>query len=370
MRIGLILPCRLSEPLPSTRVQLINVMPLLRQRGFECVVVHETSPPSEQPDELPEVAEVLRRGVNIVIFQKVYGPAAQRLAKDLRTKGVKTIFMVCDRIVTSMAAATDVTLTVTEHLASLYPQDLRHRLQVVHDGIERIDVRKAVYRPDAGSLRRPLRAVVVTSARLDHIPVLGMPPPWLQVVVVGDYPAPEQWGRSIRAHWYAWRRETALQRLAHLKSLCNPRIQFRRWTPDGVYRELLDADIAMIPVERDPPLSAHDPAPAWSVKSENRLTLKMAVGLPVVASPVPSYGPLLADSTCGLLAEDRQAWLCALESLRDPIRRQAMGRQARERVVRSFSLEHQARRLGAVLRRLAVDGGPVSISSGAVDIHG
>ena len=124
------------------------------------------------------------------------------------------------------------------------------------------------------------------------------------------------------------------------------------WDFDTVHQLMANSDIGIIPVDME-----HEPLPgqtvsSWQVRSENRLTMKMAVGLPVIASPVPSYLPVVQQGKNGFIATTRDEWLAFFEELRDPRRREEIGRSARESVLRKYSKEEQARKLLAVLDRV------------------
>jgi len=99
------------------------------------------------------------------------------------------------------------------------------------------------------------------------------------------------------------------------------------------------ADIGIIPIDQE------DNPEGWNLKSENRLTMKMCVGLPVIATPIPSYQAVVEHGRNGFLARTQTDWLTCLEALRDPGLRRAMGERARETVIKTYSKEEQACRL-------------------------
>lgn len=354
MKIGLILPGAQDPPLPSTRVALLNVLPHLRLAGLAPVVLHAPDLPSETPTLQLNADAIAASNIGIVIFQKVYGGSAVALAQALEVRNVRTVFLVCDRVVADMAAATSATVCVTSYLASLYPEELSAKMHVVHDGIERPDRVKTQWRDDRGSALNPLRAVLVTSARLDQIPVLGTPPPWLHIDIVGNYPPTNEWTNRLREQWRAWQQQPHRRR-QQLQLALSPRVSLQAWHPDGVYDTLVQADIGIIPIDRSPPVRADHPPPAWIVKSENRLTLKMSVGLPVIATPIPAYKPVVSTGRNAYLASTRDDWLDALTRLRDPAHRATMGSAARQSVAQSFSIQRQAERILGVLRQLKPD---------------
>ena len=137
-----------------------------------------------------------------------------------------------------------------------------------------------------------------------------------------------------------------------LRFLANRRIKRVQWHPETVYQRMAAADIGIIPVE-----VIDDPVPGaqiswWQVKSENRLTMKMSIGLPVIAGPVPSYLPVIDQGRNGYIAETAHEWLKCLEQLRDPTTRREIGELARDSVTRRFSKEAQAAKLITILGEL------------------
>src|SRR4051812_9549370 len=113
IKIGFILASNSRQPLPSTRVAVLNMFPFLRANDFEPHVVFEPSEPTESP-VLPDLApRLIAEGFRLVFFQKVTGPSVLDVARKLSAAGVKTVFGVCDLLDVSMVEATDMTITVT-----------------------------------------------------------------------------------------------------------------------------------------------------------------------------------------------------------------------------------------------------------------
>jgi hypothetical protein len=360
-RIGFVLLSPSRRPQPSTRIAVLNILAPLRERGLDPVILHDPEVAEERP-ALDGLARRAREaGCAAVVFQKVHGDSALAEAAALRTTGIATVWTVCDVIDPAMARAVDRTACVTEHLRACYPAALQERLHVVHDGIEHPERVKSAWSDHRGDARRPLRAVLVTSSSLTSLPVLGALPEWLELTIVGRYAPAHARLRRWREAWWQWRRcRTTAERWALARFLANPRIHRTAWDPHGVYDAIEAADIGLIPVDAVPPGAPGAPEPAWRLKSENRLTLLMAAGLPVVASPLPAYLPVVRDGQDAMLAGDRAAWLQALERLRDPALRRAMGRSAREAVLERYSREAQARTLSDVIDAALQDvaGGP------------
>lgn len=352
VKIGFVLLSNSGNPLPSTRIAVLNMLPFLRDARFDCHVVYEPAQSAERPD-IPDIAQRLAdEGFRIVFFQKVRGPAVLQLVQRLSALGVKAVFGVCDVVDPEMVAATDATIAVTEFLRELHPPELRGKISVVHDGIENSQARKSRWSQSRGSRKDPLRAVLVASSSPSRLPVLESPPPWLHVTIVGAYPASGKATDYLRQARWKMLEQTWMERRAYISFLANRRIRCVPWDPQGVYAELLKADIGIIPVDAPPQTGPNLPVPPWKAKSENRLTLKMSTGLPVVSTPIPSYEAVVRHGVNGFLAPTRRDWMDSLEALRDPQLRRDIGERARVSVVERYSQHEQARRLIDVLRRV------------------
>lgn len=349
IRIGFVLLSNSHHPQPSTRISVLNVLPHLRAAGFVPSILHDPADDCAMPDlDHLDIGRVAAEH-DIVYFQKVHGPSVLRAAAALKRAGVATVYGACDDIEPSMIEATDATVLVTEFLRSVQPRSLHAKIHVVHDGIENPGVFKREHADHVGTPRRPLRAVLVASAALTRLPVIGTPPPWLTVTIVGRYPPHSQTWRRLRHIRWEFARQQPGERREYLSFLLGRGIERVAWDPVDVYTRMLQADVGIIPIET---LSATDPRPAWMLKSENRLTMKMALGLPVIATPIPSYEPVVRPGVDALFARSPGEWLQHLQTLRDPVVRRTMGRAARESVLRRYSKEEQAHRLIAVLRLL------------------
>ncbi len=337
----------IHQPQPSTRIAVLNILSLLK-RDLQTSILFEPTTSTEFPKLEGVAQDAASLGCDIVVMQKVHGPSGVALARELRSLGIRSLFLTCDQIDNAMVQAVDRTVVVTDYLRSLHLPALQANIEVVHDGIEEPHRCKQQWRTDAGSPKRPLRACLVTSARLAALPVLRLPPRWLQVHIVGRYDEGE---RPLRAFLHAMAADTHESRWARLSFALSRRIQRIPWSLQRTYEELEAADIGTIPIEGSPSADAACP-PMWMRKSENRLTLMMAAGLPVIATPIPAYESVIEQGVTGFLARSQADWLRALEQLRRPELRRSMGQAARRSVLPRFSKEEQARRLLGVLHSL------------------
>lgn len=330
---------------------MLNMLPYLKAAGFESCILFEPAYPNETPDLSGVAARAIDASCDVVVLQKVSGPSALSLARQLNVAGIRTVFSVCDLVDNAMVEATDATVIVTDFLKSLYSTAMQSRIHVVHDGIEQLAVCKIDWSSHRGGTANPLQAVLVTSSSLASLPVLGQPPGWLNVHVVGRY---ERGLRRLKEIRWTWAMQAPGDRLAYVSFLINRRIQCVPWDSLGVYREMKQADIGVIPIDTrvaETDVDALSPV-TWNLKSENRLTMKMSMGLPVIATPIPSYESVITHGVNGFFARSPNDWVACLSALRDPARRREMGLAARAAVVERFSMEAQSIKLIRVLEHV------------------
>jgi glycosyltransferase involved in cell wall biosynthesis len=331
------------NPIPSTRIACLNLFPYLHQAGYLPDVVFEPVEPHEMPRVDGLVEKVLDGGYETVVFQKIHGDSVLQAIKRLRQAGVRTIYSVCDLVDNDMAGAVDATVAVTHYLRSMYDPRLHPRIHVVHDGIERPDICRKVAsdRPQRGA--RSLIAGLVTSHSPYAVPVLGvLPDPW-RAHIIGRFPAVHPWWQRLRrARWGTSGSHSLTSTLRILRAALHPRVRHISWDPVTVYNRLLACDIGIIPIDAAANGGGQASPPGWKLKSENRLTLKMALGLPVIATPIPSYEAVIRHAENGFFARSRADWLSCLKRLQDPQVRMEVGARARQAVLARYSMEAQA----------------------------
>lgn len=353
IKIGFVLLSNSKNPIPSTRVSILNMLPYLKKAKFAPHIVFEPDTGCETPDLGNLASKLITEQFEIVYFQKVYGKSVENTVEKLTAEGIKTIYGVCDLINVEMTKKTDATITVTDYLKSLYPPELQHKISVVHDGIEHPEFEKKDINPSRGSNKNKLNAVLVSSAFLGHLPVIKSIPKWLTISIIGRYYPNEQITNRLKAsYWHLANLDNIEKRNEHFRFLLNSRIRCLPWHPTNVYQMMRQADIGIIPINTEPKYeSTNTPAP-YLVKSENRLTMKMSIGLPVIATPIPSYLPVIEQGENGFFARSETEWLETLELLRDPNTRYKIGITARKSVLQKYSQPQQAKKLIQTLKDL------------------
>ena len=127
--------------------------------------------------------------------------------------------------------------------------------------------------------------------------------------------------------------------------LGDARVEFTPWSWEVEVPRMHQCQIAVVPVKPDP----------WSRwKFYYKLVQCMAMGLPVVASPIGSNLEILEDGRTGFLADTPEEWYDRLRRLaEDAELRRAMGREARRVVEERFTLTGQLDFVEREMRALA-----------------
>ena len=113
-------------------------------------------------------------------------------------------------------------------------------------------------------------------------------------------------------------------------------VEFVKWGLDTYQQDLQACDAAVLPMAIDE---------STEVKSPNRLQLCMALGLPAVVSPLPSYLDQLGrHPEIALVADSEEEWYSHLKALLDPARRNEIAQRGREIIEAEYTLEHYGER--------------------------
>jgi hypothetical protein len=114
------------------------------------------------------------------------------------------------------------------------------------------------------------------------------------------------------------------------------------WSLPDEVANLRSFDIGLMPLEDDP----------WTRgKCGYKALQYMAVGIPVVCSPVGMNVEIVTEGETGLLADDLAAWERQLSRLIDsPALRQQLGAAGEQEVLQNYSLRAMAPRLASLLR--------------------
>lgn len=103
-----------------------------------------------------------------------------------------------------------------------------------------------------------------------------------------------------------------------------------KWTQEAWAKEMLKGDIVICP----------QPEGIRDAKSNVKVTTAMALGMPVIASPIPAYTEVIRQGENGFLASIHRLdeWREALQALKDPDVRARVSKAARE-TAKGYSLD-------------------------------
>ena len=120
-------------------------------------------------------------------------------------------------------------------------------------------------------------------------------------------------------------------------------VEVRSWSETTEARDVGDIDVGIMPIPDEP---------FERGKCGYKLIQYMACGLPAVASPVGANPKIVEEGATGYLASTTSEWVKALDGLRqDPALRLKMGKEARLKVERTYSVQAQVPRILEVLEK-------------------
>jgi hypothetical protein len=223
------------------------------------------------------------------------------LAKLARHWGISTIGVRCDQLSGNYDQLFDLTVVPTEGLAK--------ELGIVNF----IAIEDVIEVPD-GCFKRSYK-----SQEIIKVAWVGHP----------DYePFLTDWIHQVQSH-------PEIQHQFQFEIISKGDFATITWREHSVFQDVIDCDIAIIPL----------PTSQWYVnKSTNRLAMMFALGMPVIASPLPSYLTLGKHGLNMLFAESPEQAQEHLIYLKSQSARQKLGTEARKSLGDRFSVD----RIGAM----------------------
>lgn len=265
----------LSGPIKmaSSRLHGYSIHESLQSRGWESHLLFQLK---HRIDDLPlpvrwfQSPLLFRKG-DIVVFQKLVGVATLEALQQLRNRGIATIYIDCD-FPPKIPEARLATLTVvsSEFLAELYRDEGISNVKVIGEAFE------ASQRPRRKFESKKLRCVWFGA--MDNIKQMELYA--LKKLMQREFPD------------------------MTLEIISNTRHATINW--DFSWDEIKRCDFAVI---------TGTECLTSFCKSSNRLIQAMALGLPVIAYPLPAYKPIIRHGRNGLLAGNEQEWMDALRAI-------------------------------------------------------
>lgn len=289
-RIGWVLTGGLS--LASSRLQGHRIHDYLVTEGYDSHIIAENFGAHEKNYSrmfFATARRILRMRCDIVFFQKP-GWMMFKMSEILRLRGVRTIAIQCDPFSGDYARYFDATILTSE--------ELKQQLDVPNAYVidDMLEVPRQIHKTDYAARSEQLR-----------------------VVWVGQGTGPGG-KKFIEPFFQALGQHPLIAGRTELITISRGDWATYQWSLETVYDQLCRCDVAIIPLPED----------AWvNAKSTNRLTMLMALGMPTIISPIPSYQRIArADENC-MIARRIDEFAAAIEQCRDEAIRTRLGMAGR-----------------------------------------
>lgn len=287
-----------NENVGSSRIQGINIHNYFNKIGIKSIILQKNSimKPCLTITMWQQLIILLSK-YDVLIFQKIFDSKAMRFALLARKFGIKTIFLQSDLIETKMVKKVDAIVVSSEYLKRYYDNKYGIKTFLIEDAIE---VNKNLFKKDYECKEK---ITLIWVGHKDN---------WKTLDII--YQALEK----INDNSFC------------LKTISNHPDADIKWKLETVFQEILKGDIGVIPCLSD----------EWSkAKSNNRLTMFMALGLPVIASAIPSYQKIINHGKNGFIAKNIDDWIKSLLILKDNKNREKIGLKGREDALNNFDIE-------------------------------
>jgi glycosyltransferase involved in cell wall biosynthesis len=285
----------------SSRIHGLSIHKKLIEQGYNSFLaylptyVEECIPLSNSNKDSFESLVALG---DIVILQKIKDISTLSIIEYFKSLGLKVIFIDCDLpVAMEIGKSVDLVICASKRLQAKYIE------YVVHTAyIEDAPEYYSTYRKKEDS--KKLKCL------------------WF------GYAATSQWDEVL-----ALKEILKDSRLANweLMTISNHPDATLPWQPDSLKIISKEADLVALPV--------FNLSEASMVKSANRLLQSMALSVPVICSPVPSYLDVAATSKGTIVCNTKEEWTDALIALQGKKLRDDMGQAAFE-TSNPFSLDH------------------------------
>jgi glycosyltransferase involved in cell wall biosynthesis len=283
----------------AARVHALKPHSYLRRHGMNSVILRK---PRIQwaPLQLhiEDLARIIRARFDVVVFLGFVDPDGERIATALRGCGTRTVYVTGDPIANNMREIADWVVVPSENrrrLASAYT----HKLSVIESVIDAPDGLVKDY--SRAPRRKEIRVVWVGYP--ENLPLL----------------------KPVREAL----KDPRLSSFRLVTISRGPDVTFQ-WHRRKVWRQLLDCDIAVLP-------SA--PTEWYQAKPNTRMTMFKALGIPIVASPIPSYLETLSHGRSCYFAQDISEWVECLLALADFDRRREIGLADRGEIISRYGVQ-------------------------------
>ena len=327
MKIGWILWG--DKTVASARIQGWNVHDLFVNKGINSKIIF--APKGFQTElklSKKEIDNILNKNYECIVLQKIQkGKNFFYLVKKAKEKGTKLLYIGVDSINIDFASSCDAILTITDYLKKKIPKKYQKKTFLVFDGYEQS---KGVIKKHNSS--KELNLIFVSNDIYSKFPQIKSLPKNVSLTILGP-------PRKRAKKWNP--NKTIFTKTPH-------KFKYIVWKLKTIEKEILKYDVAVIPFPKEDLKEDY-----IKTKSTNRLIMFMAMGLPVIASPIPSYKKIIKQGKNGFIAKDSKDWERLLKYLKNnPKKRKEIGLEARKDVINKYSLEKQGELYLGIIKKV------------------
>jgi glycosyltransferase involved in cell wall biosynthesis len=346
--------CSGTREFASTRLRVLQYLPELRARGFDC---HVASVASRRATVLDQRERRMLLGDRLVAY-------ADKLLRPLRWAQLAGRIRGADVLLVQRALGPIALQARCAAAARRCLFDLDDGIHLGHPQLASAPRRQRARRERVAAWLRLADRTIAASSELARewpdLPIAVLPTP---VDCQRVRPATRGAAQGVTIGWIGSPPNAAelevvrrpIQRLRQRHpdlelllvgggagALASEPAERRVWSEPAELEALGRIDVGIMPLADSP----------WNrLKGGYKLLLYMAAGLPVVASPVGVNRDLVREGESGYLAAAQAAWEEALERLiLDPALRARLGSHGRRRVESEYSVTALAPRLAELLR--------------------
>lgn len=315
LKIGWIL--KADKKNSSSRMHGFNIHNYLLEHGQESILLRAPAIMNKFLDfDFAEIRKIMNEKFDILIFLVSEGDAGFLNYLQLKSGG-KTCLIVCDLWEFSLYSQADTVITPSKFLKKKLKKRVLKNIFVIEDALEF----------DCGLCKKNYSQTQnkISLVWFGHPDNLHLLEPIKQIL-----------------------KETDFENFELITITDSPKATIQ-WDKNNLHKnweKVMECDIAVFPSKDTD----------WYMsKSNNKLTTAMALGLPVVAYPIPAYQGIMNHKKNVFSAKTLSEWKKGLSYLMSKKNRERLGTTGRENTINIFSLENIGKQWEEVLNHIYSD---------------